>query len=80
MHSNDVWEEGWVPAPVFTGAGFRREDNGWVRTPAATAGEDGRDEGLGNGRFASRPYEGGKRDGEGVIATRFLDSAALRSG
>ena len=56
-----------------------REDNGWGRTPAATEGENGRDEGLGNGRFANRPYEGGKREGEGAMATRFFDSASLRS-
>ena len=40
------WRKGdGSPPPVFTGAGFRREDNGWGRTPAATEGEDGRDEG-----------------------------------
>ena len=43
---NDMWEgRDGFPHPVFTGEGFRREDNGWGRTPAATEGENGRDEG-----------------------------------
>ena len=29
------------PPPVFTGSGFRREDNGWARTPAERRGRMG---------------------------------------
>ena len=68
--------EGWVPACA-------RTTGGGGRSPLQR-GRDRRDVGrgmtwVGNGRFANRPYEGGKRDGEGGMATRFLGSAALRS-